>query len=91
MRKLGKSQSVVFCVPPEVQRQITEISAQHIATRSLSVQSASSIGVLEILHWSIGENIIDLQKSVCLWAVQGQRFDQQEVYWKEALTNDGVR
>lgn len=51
MRKLGKGQSVVFCVPQEVQRKIREFEAQRVATTSRSRTSdiATEIGILEIL------------------------------------------
>lgn len=90
MRKLGKGQSVVFCVPPEVHRSILELEALQGAAGSPKVQTAADIGVLEVLHWSIGETITDLQKSMPLWATQGKRFDRQQTYWNECTTASGI-
>lgn len=93
MRKLGKGQSVVFCVPQEVQRKIREFEAQRVATTSRSRTSdiATEIGIHEILAWAIGETIVDLQKSISLWAAQGKRFDRQETYWNETTTDQGIQ
>lgn len=90
MRKLGKGQSVIFCVPLEVQRKILELKASQTGTGSRRNEAAAKIDVLDVLHWCIGETLIDLQKSMPLWAVQGKRFDRQETYWKKSTTEGGI-
>lgn len=90
MRKLGKGQSVVFCVPTEVQRKIHELQTRHIAIGS-QTQAAAKMDVLDILEWSISETIVDLQKSMPLWATQGERFDRQEAYWKKSTIDHGTK
>lgn len=94
MRKLGKGQSVVFCVPTEVQRKIQEFEVRRLASSSEgrfnSANGELHIGVLEVLHWCIGETIVDLQKSMPLWATQGKRFDRQEAYWEECTTDSSI-
>lgn len=91
MRKLGEGQSVVFCIPHEVEQKILELEAHGSGDDSSSIAGATSIGVLEVLLWSIHETIIDLQKSMPLWATQGQRFDRQEEIWKDSMTHEGIQ
>ncbi|KAK4495018.1 hypothetical protein PRZ48_013345 [Zasmidium cellare] len=69
MRKLGKGQTVVFCVSEEIQTKIREVTA------------ASTIGIPDILIWAIGETHDELRRSMPLWAVQGERFVRQEELW----------
>ena len=72
MRKLGKGQSVLFCVPPEIQ---TRILAQK--------SEAGGINVLDVLNWAITETWTDMRRSMTLWAVQGQRFEHQRGLWDD--------
>lgn len=90
MRKLGHGQSIVFCVPTEVQHKIIELETHRTSARSHSTDTTPEIGVLEVLSWCIGETIIDLQRSIPLWAVQGKRFDRQDAFWKESITDGGI-
>ncbi|RWQ94459.1 hypothetical protein C8Q69DRAFT_293102 [Paecilomyces variotii] len=53
MRELGRGQSVVFCVPPEIQYNI----------RAMGTKSNSShITVSDILTWAVSETWIDTTK-----------------------------
>jgi hypothetical protein len=76
MRKLGKGQSVVFCVPPEIQNKI----------RARNVVSGQ-IGVSDILNWVILETYTDMRRSMPLWAAQGRRFEHQIRLWDEAYAD----
>ncbi|KAM0718943.1 hypothetical protein Q7P37_006015 [Cladosporium fusiforme] len=78
MRKLGKGQSVVFCVSPEIQSKIRENKA---------FKAGSSINTADVLHWSISETHTETSRSMPLWAVQGERFLRQEKIWQSM--NDG--
>ena len=78
MRKLGKGQTVVFCVLPEIQAKISE---------RVSKESAD-IDVADVLVWSISETCAEARRSMPLFAVQGERFVRQEQLWKE-LHEDG--
>ncbi|OTB10950.1 hypothetical protein K445DRAFT_236605 [Daldinia sp. EC12] len=79
MRMLGEGQSVVFCVPDEIQR---KIRAQGHSNRDISV--------LDILAWSIGETWRDIHKNMALWANQGRRNIQHQKIWAEARSNGQV-
>ncbi|OKL58449.1 hypothetical protein UA08_06149 [Talaromyces atroroseus] len=71
MRKLGKGQSVVFCISEEIS---TKISA-------LTGTSAGCIGVPDVLRWALTETWVDTYRSIPLWAVQGERFEWQAALW----------
>jgi hypothetical protein len=73
MRKLGKGQSVVFCVPPEIQ---TKIFARTAVIRKIDVS--------DILSWAISETCTDMRRSMPLWAAQGRRFEHQKPLWDVA-------
>ncbi|KAK1990734.1 hypothetical protein LX36DRAFT_737974 [Colletotrichum falcatum] len=77
MRKLGKGQSVVFCVPDEIRRKI-EAKTQ---------SDDAPITVARILEWSISETFADLQRGIWLWANQGRRYQRNKVLWEEAHTD----
>lgn len=72
MRKLGKGQSVVFCISEEIRTKIS----------SLPGTSAGSIGVADVIRWAITETWGDIYRSIPLWAVQGERFDRQDALWE---------
>lgn len=69
MRKLGKGQSVVFLVPPEISTKIRERTAKPFNRQ---------IEVVDVLCWSIGETWLDISRSMPLWAVQGHRFEKHK-------------
>ena len=76
MRKLGKGQSVMFCAPKEIERQILHCTGK---------SDNRMIGVADVLKWSIQETCISTKKSVPLWAVQGLRHQHREVAWPASL------
>ncbi|KDN67446.1 hypothetical protein CSUB01_06462 [Colletotrichum sublineola] len=80
MRKLGKGQSVVFCVPDEIRRKI-EARRQNFVT---------SVTVADILEWSISETFADLQRGIWLWANQGRRYERNNSLWDEARTDEAT-
>ncbi|KAF2007622.1 hypothetical protein P154DRAFT_593169 [Amniculicola lignicola CBS 123094] len=69
MRKLGKGQSVVFCIPEEIQTKIYE--------RNPKLQNAK-IDVAHVLTWAISETWADLRRSMLVWATQGRRFEDHK-------------
>ncbi|KAK1673137.1 hypothetical protein BDP55DRAFT_634371 [Colletotrichum godetiae] len=77
MRKLGKGQSVVFCVSDEIKHKI--------ATQSKVDES--SIEVAHILEWSISETLVDMERGIWLWANQGRRYQQHRVLWDECVVD----
>ncbi|GJC89543.1 hypothetical protein ColLi_12381 [Colletotrichum liriopes] len=81
MRKLGKGQSVIFCVPEEIQQKIIP---------RLGNQNPS-ITVVDILEWAIAETFVDLRRGIRLWANQGQRHKRQQTLWAEARVNGSTQ
>ncbi|KAF3771137.1 hypothetical protein M406DRAFT_225273, partial [Cryphonectria parasitica EP155] len=90
MRKLGKGQSVVFCVPPEIQTKIREAtSGDNDQTRT--VLHNSNIGVEDVIDWAMSETTREIKNSISLWAVQGRRFVRQQFHEEAARTSDGIK
>ncbi|CAK7226304.1 hypothetical protein SBRCBS47491_006184 [Sporothrix bragantina] len=77
MRKLGQGQSVVFCVPGEIQDKI----------RAVRGVSPGDITVPDVLAWSIHETQQELHKYMPLWAMHGRRFAWQNALWAGSATN----
>ncbi|KAI0547073.1 hypothetical protein F4679DRAFT_598040 [Xylaria curta] len=75
LRKLGRGQSVVFCVNAEIRDKIRRVT---------SVPPDAAIEVKDVLHWAISETFKDTERSMPLWAAQGVRFLHQERLWKSA-------
>ncbi|KAI1076026.1 hypothetical protein F5B20DRAFT_594387 [Whalleya microplaca] len=84
MRMLGKGQSVVFCVPEEIQ---AKIQAQ---TPNSQASSRSSISVADILVWSVTETWQDVQRNMPLWAAQGRRHQKHAAIWAKAWSGKEV-
>ncbi|KAL4749322.1 hypothetical protein BDW72DRAFT_214126 [Aspergillus terricola var. indicus] len=79
MRKLGKGQSVVFCVPQEIESKILSIVGK---------PNGQDIDVSDVLRWAISETWVDMQRSIPLWAIQGERFERQNNLWNSARRDD---
>ncbi|KAI6614332.1 hypothetical protein MCOR14_011449 [Pyricularia oryzae] len=75
MRKLGKGQTVVFCIPPEIRVKILQ---------KVHKDEDDSIELADVLHWAITETWADIQRSIPLWAVQGRRFGHQKHLWDQS-------
>lgn len=89
MRKLGKGQSLIFCVPPEIETKIHEAEVEgQLGTLTNNQRPPHHISVLQVLQWAIGETHIDLWRSMSLWAAQGRRFDRHKGLWREAGNGD---
>ncbi|RAL16905.1 uncharacterized protein BO97DRAFT_439831 [Aspergillus homomorphus CBS 101889] len=79
MRKLGKGQSVVFCIPEEIKFKIMTLCGR---------SHESDLTVADVLRWAISETWDDMQRSIPLWAVQGKRYQAQARHWR-VLRQDG--
>jgi len=78
MRKLGKSQSVVFCVSEKIRTKIDAIKDRtHDAT----------ITVSDVIHWAITETCAEIRRSMPLWATQGERFVRHNKLWRDLNIN----
>ncbi|KAK7740939.1 hypothetical protein SLS53_005002 [Cytospora paraplurivora] len=86
MRRLGQGQSVVFCVPQEIQTIIRERILPEAGTETKD----KPIKIIHVLDWAMSETHIDIRKSIPLWAAQGERFERQRLLWAEARTNTGI-
>ncbi|TGJ81237.1 hypothetical protein E0Z10_g7524 [Xylaria hypoxylon] len=78
LRKLGRGQSVVFCVSAEIRDKIQRVGA---------ISSGADIGIQDVLHWAISETFADTERSMPLWAAQGARFLRQKELWNSAQAN----
>lgn len=81
MRKLGQGQSVVFCVPEEIQTKICSATG---------LSGSNKISVMDVLEWAISETYADTRRNMPLWAVQGERFERQKAIWGE-ITDEKPR
>lgn len=72
MRGLGKGQSVIFCVPPDVE---TKIRTQQ------TTDSVAELTVASILEWAISETWRDASRNMPVWAMQGRRYKEHEKLW----------
>ncbi|KAB8071219.1 hypothetical protein BDV29DRAFT_159701 [Aspergillus leporis] len=80
LRKLGKGQSVVFCIPEEIKVKVLSLTGK---------QNECNIEVSDVLRWAISETWLDLRRSIPLWAVQGERYTYQSKLWHEIGQDDG--
>ncbi|EHK23059.1 uncharacterized protein TRIVIDRAFT_230731 [Trichoderma virens Gv29-8] len=82
LRKLGRGQSVVFCISEEIQARILKLRQE---------DDDRPIQVLDVLTWAIHETFMDLHRSIPMWAVQGHRFEKQRAIWESVTTSDGIQ
>ena len=75
MRKLGNGQSVVFCIPAEIQFKIRALFGNN---------SQFGITVSDVLCWAVSETWTYLRRIIPLWAVQGKRYEYQLELWNRA-------
>lgn len=81
MRKLGRGQSVTFCVSPEMSKRIRRVKNLDDTTR---------IGVSDVIAWAISETWDEAVRSVPLWATQGVRHERQEAIWHRERDSQGL-
>ncbi|EEU36845.1 uncharacterized protein NECHADRAFT_94047 [Fusarium vanettenii 77-13-4] len=73
MRKLGKGQTVVFCIPREIEQKILLQRGQK--------PSSGQITISDVISWVITETCLDLRRAMPLWLTQGLRFFEQQGFW----------
>ncbi|KAF5620121.1 hypothetical protein F52700_11441 [Fusarium sp. NRRL 52700] len=78
MRKLGKGQTVEFCIPWEIEHKIVQLKGE----------GTEVISVSDVLCWAITETCADLKRAMPLWLTQGVRFSKQQVIWSCLSDND---
>lgn len=74
---LGKGQSVVFCIPEEIQMRIREQVSTSESTANLQ------ISVPDVLAWAITETWQDAERSIPLWTAQGRRYQRHKEIWDQ--------
>ena len=74
MRKLGKGQSVVFCVPREIEAKIEAL---------MPPGCSDPIGVHNILRWAIRNTGEELMRGKHLWENQQRRHEKHQLLWRE--------
>ncbi|KAI9148869.1 hypothetical protein HJFPF1_10912 [Paramyrothecium foliicola] len=79
MRKLAFGQSVLFCVPEEVETKIRDESPY---------SHDQPLSVTNVLEWAISNTWADLRRSMPLWLNQGRIFAKQDVLWDRARAED---
>ena len=82
MRKLGKGQSVEFCVPWEIEQKIALLKSQ-------KESKSREVTIPDVLNWVISETCLDLRKAIPLWLNQGVRFSRQQSFWSDYRGDDG--
>ncbi|CAF3523348.1 unnamed protein product [Fusarium graminearum] len=82
MRKLGKGQSVEFCVPWEIEQKIANLKTRESP-------GSRQVTIPDVLNWVISETCLDLRKAIPLWLNQGVRFSRQQTFWSHYQGDDG--
>ena len=77
MRKLGKGQSVIFCVTEEIRSKIHDHTSTH---------RDAGVSVADVLRWAISETYTEIRQSIPLWAEQGLHFVRHERLWGSICT-----
>jgi len=81
MRKLGNGQSVVFCIPEEIQMKILGVKLH-----------GTEINVSDVLIWAITETWADMHRNIPLWASLGCLYEDHRDYLNgEETTVDQAR
>ncbi|EXA33500.1 hypothetical protein FOVG_15219 [Fusarium oxysporum f. sp. pisi HDV247] len=80
MRKLGKGQTVEFCIPWEIEQKIVQLKGEGASSRD-------GISVSDVLCWAVTETCLDLKRAMPLWLTQGVRFSKQEALWSRLSHN----
>ncbi|UNI17476.1 hypothetical protein JDV02_003816 [Purpureocillium takamizusanense] len=81
MRKLGFGQSVVFCVPEEIETKMRDMAA--------AAAKDGPITVGNVLEWAIQGTWADTSRSIPLWATQGKTFARNKSLWETIEREDG--
>ncbi|KAF5023030.1 hypothetical protein F66182_4914 [Fusarium sp. NRRL 66182] len=79
MRKLGKGQTVEFCIPWEIEQKIMQLKSEDNTGHC-------DMTVSDVLCWVMTETCLDLRKAIPLWLNQGVRFSKQSTFWPEDKT-----
>lgn len=73
MRKLGHGQSVLFCIPKEIEHKILSLKGQSLLNDGLCIA--------DVLRWVMTGTCQELRRMVPLWITQGLRFYRHQAVW----------
>lgn len=74
MRKLGSGHSVIFCGPPEIDRELHKFAA------------GRRVRVHDVIQWSMQQTCYNTRKLVPIWAKQGMSYRQRLLASKEVAS-----
>ena len=80
MRKLGHGHSVMFFVPPEVDRNIRAVAAK--------TDPNTEVTTVDVLCWAIHETWTNIQQRAPYWAQQGMSHKSRFDSWSRFCDND---
>ncbi|KAF8121221.1 hypothetical protein EV363DRAFT_954460 [Boletus edulis] len=83
MRKLGHGHSVMFFVPPIVDRNIRALSGK--------TDSTAQVTTVDILCWAIHETWTDIQQRAPYWAQQGMSHRSRRDAWSYYVNANSTR
>ena len=78
MRKLRSGHSVIFCGPPEIDRELHRVAAVHRRDR---------VEVRDVIYWSMQQTCYNTRKLVPIWAKQGMSYRQRSLASKEIVVS----
>jgi hypothetical protein len=79
MRKLGHGQSVLFCIPKEIEHKILSLKGQSLLDDGLCIA--------DVLRWVMTGTCQELRRTVPLWITQGLRFYRHQAVWDSQQPN----
>lgn len=79
MRKLGHGQSVLFCIPKEIENKILSLKGQSLLNDGLCIA--------DVLRWVMTGTCKELRRMVPLWITQGLRFYGHQAVWDSLQPN----
>ena len=77
MRKLGGGHSVIFCGPPEIDRELHKFAGMDRRDR---------VEVRDVIHWSMHQTCYNTRKLVPIWAKQGMSYRQRSLASREIIS-----
>ncbi|QDS77180.1 hypothetical protein FKW77_001966 [Venturia effusa] len=78
LRKLAHGQSVMLCAPHEIHNKIVECSGR---------SNLTTVGVEDVLIWSMSNTHEFTRKCVPLWSIQGLRHLKRDIFWHSDAAN----
>ncbi|OAA50407.1 hypothetical protein NOR_00857 [Metarhizium rileyi] len=74
MRMLGDGQTIMFCIPSDIESEI-KASSKNATGQPPSIE--------DIVYWTIEQTAIEIGHLLPIWAKQGRRYVQQSTTWSK--------